>query len=172
ISPTEGRILDRYEFTEPWTRQLDFHYAVGLGFGRFRTEVTADVLNLLNLVNDEWGVVKFVTNQNSTPVQYAGIDSATGAHVYREVFRGAWSAASQFTVADIRSRWTGRPPHHHRRHANAKHPPLHDPRPPPARPRARASAHTDPAAAKNNAPAGHTHGNPNAPHEVSGPFWR
>jgi len=108
ISPTEGRILDRYEFTEPWARQLDFHYAVGLGFGRFRTEITADVLNLLNLVNDEWGVVKFVSNQNSTPVQYAGIDSATGAHVYREAFRGAWSAASQFTVADIRSRWTGR----------------------------------------------------------------
>jgi hypothetical protein len=108
VGPYEGRILDRYEFTEPWTRQLDLHYALGLPIARFRTEVTADVLNLLNMLNNEWGVTKFVSNQNTTPVQYRGVDPATGKHIYREAFNSAWSAANQFTIADLRSRWTAR----------------------------------------------------------------
>jgi outer membrane receptor for ferrienterochelin and colicin len=108
VDPNSGRILDRYEFTEPWTRQLDLHYALGVPIRRFRTEVTADVTNLLNLFNEEWGVVKFVSNQNATPVSYRGVDPATGKFIYRENFNSAFSTGSQFSVADTRSRWTAR----------------------------------------------------------------
>jgi hypothetical protein len=108
VDPNSGRILDRYQFTEPWTRSLDLHYGLGVPISRFRTEVTADVTNLLNLFNEEWGVVKFVSNQNTSPVSYRGIDAATGKHIYRENYSGAFSTASQFTVADTRSRWTAR----------------------------------------------------------------
>ena len=108
VDPNSGRILDRYEFNEPWTRQLDLHYALGVPISRFRTEVTADVTNLLNLFNEEWGVVKYVSNQNTSPVSYRGIDPATGKHIYRENYNGAFSTASQFSVADTRSRWTAR----------------------------------------------------------------
>jgi outer membrane receptor for ferrienterochelin and colicin len=108
VSPTEGRITDRYEFNEPWTRQLDFHYAVEVPITFMRTEVSFDVQNLLNMFDKDAGIVKFVSNQNATPVQYRGIDPATGKHIYREPFAGAWSAASQFSVADLRSRWQAR----------------------------------------------------------------
>jgi outer membrane receptor for ferrienterochelin and colicin len=108
VEPNSGRILDRYEFTEPWTRSLDLHYGLGVPISRFRTEVTADVTNLLNLFNEEWGVVKFIANQNTSPVSYRGIDPATGKHIYRENYNSAFSSASQFTVADTRSRWTAR----------------------------------------------------------------
>ena len=47
VSPTEGRITDRYEFNEPWTRQLDLHYAIELPITVFRTELSMDVQNLL-----------------------------------------------------------------------------------------------------------------------------
>lgn len=104
LSTTEGRILDRYEFREPWSRQLDFHYGIELPISRFRTEVSADILNALNLINDRWGVVKFVGNQNTTPVQYRGVD-AQGRHIYREAFSGAWAAGGHLSHADQRSRW-------------------------------------------------------------------
>jgi hypothetical protein len=108
VEPNSGRILDRYQFTEPWTRQLDLHYALGVPISRFRTEVTADVTNLLNMFNDEWGITKFIANQNTSPVSYRGIDAATGKHIYRENYNSAFSTASQFTIADTRSRWTAR----------------------------------------------------------------
>ncbi len=108
VSPTEGRITDRYEFNEPWTRQLDFHYAVELPITLLRTELSLDVNNVLNLFDKEAGIVKFVANQNTTPVSYRGIDAATGKHIYRENFSGAWAAASQFAIADQRSRWQAR----------------------------------------------------------------
>jgi outer membrane receptor for ferrienterochelin and colicin len=108
VSPTEGRITDRYEFNEPWTRQLDFHYAVELPVTFLRTELSFDVNNLLNLFDKESGIVKFVANQNTTPVNYRGIDAATGKHIYREAFAGAFAPASQFSIADTRSRWQAR----------------------------------------------------------------
>jgi carboxypeptidase family protein len=112
VGPTEGRILDRYEFNEPWTRQLDFHYAVELPVTVLRTELSLDVQNLLAMVDKEWGIVKSVANQNTTPVQYRGIDAATGKHIYREAFSGAFAAGSQFgggTAGNtLRSRWQAR----------------------------------------------------------------
>ncbi len=112
VSPGEGRILDRYEFSEPWSRQMDFHYAVEVPITMLRTELSFDVLNFLNLFDKKWGIVKSVGNQNTTPVQYRGIDAATGKHIYREAFSGAWAAASQFgggTAGNtLRSRWQAR----------------------------------------------------------------
>jgi outer membrane receptor for ferrienterochelin and colicin len=108
VAPNSGRILDRYEFTEPWSRQLDMHYSFDVPVSRIRTEFTVDVTNLLNLVNDEWGIIKSVGNQNTTVAQYRGVDAATGKHIYRESFRSAWSAGSQFSIADTRSRWAAR----------------------------------------------------------------
>ncbi|MGA7614886.1 MAG: carboxypeptidase regulatory-like domain-containing protein [Thermoanaerobaculia bacterium] len=109
IDPTAGRILNRYESTEPWVRQLDFHYELGLpAFTGVRTSITADVLNLLNMFDKNSGVVRYVSNQNYLPVYYQGIDSATGKPIYRERFNGALDPGAQFSTADVRSRWQAR----------------------------------------------------------------
>jgi len=107
-SGTEGRVTERYEYNEPGSRQMDFHYELGLPISAVETRVTADVQNVLNLVDKEYGVVRFVSNQNVTPVSYRGIDAATGKPIYRESFAGALDPGRQFSTADSRSRWVAR----------------------------------------------------------------
>ena len=103
------RIMDRYELTEPWTRQLDLHYDLGLpAFGDIRTALTADVSNILAMVNNDYGTNRFVSNQNYTPVTFVGLDSATGKPIYRERAANALADNAQFTVATDRSRWQAR----------------------------------------------------------------
>jgi outer membrane receptor protein involved in Fe transport len=104
-----GRILDRYELTEPWTRQLDLHYDLGLpAFAGVRTMLTADVSNILAMINAENGNVRFVSNQNYTPVTFTGLDSATQTPIYRERASGTVNENSQFVPATDRSRWQAR----------------------------------------------------------------
>ena len=103
-----GRILDRYEASEPWSRQLDLHYELGFPVSRFRPMVTFDVLNILNMIDEEYGNVYFVPNQNITPVTYNGIDPTTNKPVYRENSSTILNPRAQFTLADLRSRWTAR----------------------------------------------------------------
>ncbi|MDQ3282404.1 MAG: TonB-dependent receptor, partial [Acidobacteriota bacterium] len=80
-----GRVLKRYELTEPWTRQLDLHYELGLpAFRSVRMMLTGDMLNALALVDDETGVTRYVANQNFSPFNFTGIDTATGKPIYTE----------------------------------------------------------------------------------------
>jgi hypothetical protein len=80
-----NRILKRYELSEPWARQLDLHYELGLPtFRDVRSMLTADVTNILAMIDKEYGNVRYVANQNTSPVTYQGIDTATGKPIYRE----------------------------------------------------------------------------------------
>ncbi len=118
IDPTAGRILDRYEVTEPWSRQLDLHYELGLPIRRFESQITFDMLNLMNFFDEEYGNVYFVSNQNVTPVNFVGLQPGTNIPVYREATTlrnaqgqrtgGSLNPGAQFTTADLRSRWTAR----------------------------------------------------------------
>jgi hypothetical protein len=105
VSGTAGRILDRNESVSPWAHLLDFHYALGVPIKVVRTEVTFDILNLLNLFDSKAGVVRYVAFGTSTPVNYRGTDAATGKAIYQEAFRNALQQGSQFSTADVRSRW-------------------------------------------------------------------
>ncbi|HET7436622.1 MAG TPA: TonB-dependent receptor [Thermoanaerobaculia bacterium] len=104
-----GKTLKRYDLTEPWTRQLDLHYELGLpAFAGIRTQLTGDVLNLLALVSDDYGVTKYVANQNFSPFNYTGRDAATGKIIYTERAANTLSEGSQYSVATDRSRWQAR----------------------------------------------------------------
>jgi outer membrane receptor protein involved in Fe transport len=101
----DGRIIKRYESTEPWTRKLDFHYEIFLPvFADVRTSVSADILNLLNMIDSENGVVRYVANQNFLPVTYQGQD-AQGRAIYRERFANTLEEGAQYSTADLSSRW-------------------------------------------------------------------
>lgn len=105
----EGRILERYELTEPWARQLDMHYELGLPtFMTVRSMITADVSNLLALFSEDYGNTRFVPNQNFSPVTYSGIDSATGKPIFTERAANTLSEGSQYGLATDRSRWQAR----------------------------------------------------------------
>lgn len=105
VDPTAGRILDRNSSREPWSHLVDFHYALEVPIKTVRAELTFDVLNLLNLIDSEKGVVEFVNFQTTTPVNYVGQDAATGKPIYREAFSGALTPGRQFSTSDLRSRW-------------------------------------------------------------------
>ncbi|MFN2240044.1 MAG: carboxypeptidase regulatory-like domain-containing protein [Thermoanaerobaculia bacterium] len=109
LDADSGRILNRYESNEPWTRKLDFSYELGLPVIRdFRTSLTFDVLNVLNMIDEDQGVVRYVANQNYSPVTYQGIDAATGKPIYRERFAGALEEEAQLSTSDLASRWQAR----------------------------------------------------------------
>jgi len=108
VDPHSGKILDRYSLNEPWTRQLDFHYELGLPIRGFETQLQFDITNLLNLFDNDAGVVRFVSNQNYTPVRYRGIDAASGKPIYSENAANALNEGAQLTTASLRSRWQAR----------------------------------------------------------------
>lgn len=55
-SKNRGKIMPRNTARAPWSNQLDFRYAVNVPTGsKAKVEITADVINLLNLFNKDWG---------------------------------------------------------------------------------------------------------------------
>jgi outer membrane receptor protein involved in Fe transport len=107
IDSKESGILERNSLTQPWQRRLDFHYELGLPqvFGT-RASLTADMVNLLNLFNKEWGVQRFVNFSTYTPVRFQGMDPDTGKPVYREATAVALNPGNQFTgQTSTASRW-------------------------------------------------------------------
>lgn len=104
-----GRILDRGELTEPWVRQMDLHYELGLPtFASVRPQILADVVNILALMNKDWGNQRSVVFQTWTPVRYQGQDAASGKPIYREEASGRLTPGNQFDTAFLRSRWQAR----------------------------------------------------------------
>lgn len=108
-TPGSGQAPERNSLSQPWTRRLDFHYEIGLPqmFGT-RISVQADVLNLLNMLDKDSGVQRFVVNNTYMPVTYSGQDPTTGLPVYRETAAGRLTPGNQYSTANAASRWQGR----------------------------------------------------------------
>lgn len=115
IDPNRARIINKYESFEPWSRHLDFHYALNLPVRTAGAQITFDMLNLLHYFDKNAGNVYFVSNQNTTPVTYVGQDATSGKPIYREgsttldgagnrLF-GSLTPGRQFSIADLQSRW-------------------------------------------------------------------
>jgi hypothetical protein len=106
LSANRGQILPRNASRTPWTNSLDFRLAFAVPFsqGRRKVEFTMDVLNLINLFDSSKGVFKFTSNQNISPIQYPGIDAASGKPMYNIATLLA-STFTKFSTDDLRSRW-------------------------------------------------------------------
>lgn len=105
VNAARGGIVKRNSETARWNRSLDFHYDIEVPISVVRTQITFDVLNLINLIDSDKGLVQYVTNQNFTPLSYQGIDAATGKPIYQPAFTGALTPGSQYSANDLRSRW-------------------------------------------------------------------
>jgi len=60
VSNQVGSIYVRNSCRAPWTNNLNARVSVRLPFKTIKADVTLDILNLLNLLNDHWGIQKFV----------------------------------------------------------------------------------------------------------------
>jgi hypothetical protein len=107
--PTTNNAPERNSFRAPWTRRLDFSYELGLPqvMGT-RISLQADILNVMNLINQDYGVQQFVTNNTYIPVNYIGNDPASGRPIYREAGTDRLKTESVFSTANLASRWQGR----------------------------------------------------------------
>jgi hypothetical protein len=104
-SKSRGKIIERNSARAPWSNQLDFRYAVNVPTGtQAKLEFTADVINLLNLFNKDWGW------QYWPPFPSGGSLIGYGAIVNGKQTFNLNTITSQtfqgtFDRSDLRSRW-------------------------------------------------------------------
>jgi hypothetical protein len=102
-----GIINPRNSGRSPWNNDLDFRYALDIPIaGSRKMEFTADVLNLLNLLNKNWGWLYTAGWPGfATPFTYGGIDKTTGKEIINLTNFNASTYSGLFTRDDLRSRW-------------------------------------------------------------------
>ncbi len=104
LSQHRGGIVARNAGRSPWRNYVDMKLLVGFPTsGRVKFEFTADMLNVLNLLNGDWGVYDLATFEDLNPIRFA-VDSATGKYVYDLVTING-STFRKFDRDDLRSRW-------------------------------------------------------------------
>jgi hypothetical protein len=78
-----GGIAHRNSCRNPWFHSVDVHVAKSFGIsGRHEIEVVADLFNLLNGLNEDWGQFLAVFTDRASPLEKAGFDPATREVIY------------------------------------------------------------------------------------------
>ena len=104
MSKSRGKIAERNCARQPFTNSMDVKAAVGLPIQRAKVELTFDVLNFLNLLNNEWGRYEFLDFQTLNSAAYRGVDPATGKAIY-DIASLSSPSYRKFTIDNLRSRW-------------------------------------------------------------------
>jgi hypothetical protein len=101
-----GQIIPRNACRAPWTNTLDGRFAIQLPYKRFKTEITLDALNLINLFDSKSGQFQYVffgqnTSIQSVPTTVTPTAPLTGYNI------GALTNVNfqRFLRDDLRSRW-------------------------------------------------------------------
>jgi len=99
-----GQVVPRNALRGPWTNALDLSASLGIPFaGSRKLELRADVLNFLNLLNSEWGLIDFPVFNDLAPIAVS-VDAASGKYVYNLATINS-PTYLKFNRDDLRSRW-------------------------------------------------------------------
>jgi hypothetical protein len=99
LSSRKGNFTERNGGRTPWSTTLDAKLTHNINLGKNTLQLTADVFNLTNLLNDNWGQTYFVSNSfNST--SSVGLTKVSG-----ETFSFTKPTQKPYTVDQIASRW-------------------------------------------------------------------
>jgi outer membrane receptor for ferrienterochelin and colicin len=105
LREARGKVLERNACRLPWTNQFDVRVSQWLPVPRMaghRVELNLDVINVANLLNEDWGKVQYVPNQNSTLLRAADTTPDAQGRVLFESFSGR---SSIYNISDLSSRW-------------------------------------------------------------------
>lgn len=104
LDGARGSIVDRNASTAPWTHTLDLQISQEIPVSNSKLEVTLDILNLANLFDSDSGVTRYVPFSGVSPIEYEGVDEATGKPVYflEDV---VFNPEERWETDDLRSRW-------------------------------------------------------------------
>ncbi len=104
LSTAIGGIVERNAGRAPWTDQLDLRMAFKIPTGtRATLELTADLVNVLNLIDRNKGVFNLASFGDLNPIRFA-TDAATGKYVYDLATLNSPTFVT-FDRDDLRSRW-------------------------------------------------------------------
>lgn len=121
LSTRKGMYAERNGLRTPWTHQLDMkimhEFKLSKTNSRHAIQISLDVFNVLNLLNNSWGHVNFVTNINNQTVNFlkfatdangkaAGAPS-TGYQPTFNYVKPTGIDGHYYTLDPINSRWQG-----------------------------------------------------------------
>lgn len=103
LDAARGGLTQRNSDRAPWSHTLDLHIAQHIPVGRGHLEVTFDILNIGNLIDDDSGLVRFV-NFNSQEVWELEGFTAGGTPIISlaNITRGR---DELFEIHNVNSRW-------------------------------------------------------------------
>jgi hypothetical protein len=99
LERSRGGIAPRNCAEGPWSQSLDLRLAQAIPVGFGNAEVTLDLVNLLNLVDEDSGLVKFVNFGTTTVARYRGL-TADGRPIYELA-----NLETPYQLDNERSRW-------------------------------------------------------------------
>jgi hypothetical protein len=106
LSENRGKIVERNCGRQPFTNIVDAKFALRVPAGKSNVELTFDILNFTNLLNDEWGRYEFLDFQTLNALAYRGLDAATNKPIY-DIATFTSPTYRKFTIDNLRSRWQG-----------------------------------------------------------------
>lgn len=96
----KGRVVPRMSERSPWVDRLDLSLRQELPiWGKVKAEFTLNLINALNLINDEWGLVKEVPFSYGRGVASGTYNSVTNTYAY------SYNGASVIRNRNTESRW-------------------------------------------------------------------
>jgi hypothetical protein len=99
LSKYRGQIAPRNGGRDPWINRLDIHLSQHIPIKWVWADITCDILNFTNLLDDNWGQIKRYS-AFGTP-QPVTLNSTTGRYTYT----GVGSKATVQSTEDLDSRW-------------------------------------------------------------------
>jgi hypothetical protein len=117
LKSRKGQYAERNGLRTPWNHELDLKLMHEFKFGKTQSiQLSFDVFNVLNLINNDWGHVYFVTNVNNYTVNMLTFakDGATAigkpSSGYQPTFnfnKPTGLDGHYYTVDPLNSRWQG-----------------------------------------------------------------
>ncbi len=96
-----GQIMQRNGASTPWSKYLDMRLTQDSPTMEGQNlQITLDILNVLNLINHDWGYSKYVPNQSDLLMRFEGLDAATQKPTYS--FK---HAPDPYQTSQLSSRW-------------------------------------------------------------------
>ncbi len=112
LKDNKGRISERSGPREPWAHSLDMRISQDIPtFGTQKIQLTLDLLNVLNLLNSDWGWIKNTgVNQTVNLLTFKGLNKNVGADYGKPIYQ--WTGlkvtdgkADPFQPDNLLSRW-------------------------------------------------------------------
>lgn len=98
-----GEVVPRHNDRQPWRNVVDLRITQQIDtFSGQSLEVTANIFNVLNLLNDDWGEIRFAEFNNTTLFNFYGLNDE-GKPVI--AFPENYDKEDAFINSDLASRW-------------------------------------------------------------------